>query len=59
MTLSGSVMTPYLTDMITILQRTIVDPYPEVKKVGGVFIYGEGVVLVDSHVLPRVLPETR
>ena len=26
-------MAPYLNDMITILQRTIVDPYPELKKV--------------------------
>lgn len=26
-------MTPYLSDMIAILQRTLVDPYPEVKKV--------------------------
>ena len=31
--LCGSGMAPYLTDMVTILQRTIVDPYPEVKKV--------------------------
>ena len=26
-------MAPYLSDMIAILQRTLVDPYPEVKKV--------------------------
>lgn len=26
-------MAPYLSDMISILQRTLVDPYPEVKKV--------------------------
>ena len=26
-------MAPYLTDMISILQRTLVDPSPEVKKV--------------------------
>ena len=26
-------MAPYLGDMISILQRTLVDPYPEVKKV--------------------------
>ena len=25
---------PYLSDMISILQQTLVDPYPEVKKVG-------------------------
>ena len=29
----ASEMTPYLSDMITILQRTLVDPCPEVKKV--------------------------
>ena len=28
-------MAPYLDDMILILQRTIVDPYPELKKVSG------------------------
>ena len=28
-------MSPYLNDMVLILQRTIVDPFPEVKKVGG------------------------
>ena len=27
-------MSPYLNDMVLILQRTIVDPFPEVKKVG-------------------------
>lgn len=26
-------MSPYLNDMILVLQKTIVDPYPEVKKV--------------------------
>ena len=31
-------MAPYLNDMITILQRTIVDPYPEVKKVSLCFM---------------------
>ena len=25
---------PYLSDMVSVLQRTLVDPYPEVKKVG-------------------------
>jgi len=29
----GSKMSPYLNDVITILQRTLVDPYHEVKKV--------------------------
>ena len=29
----ASEMTPYLSDVVTILQRTLVDPYPEVKKV--------------------------
>lgn len=24
---------PYLDDLITILQKTIIDPYPEIKKV--------------------------
>lgn len=28
-------MAPYLDDMILILHRTIVDPYPELKKVSG------------------------
>lgn len=32
--MSASGMAPYLNDLITILQRTIIDPYPEVKKVG-------------------------
>ena len=27
-------MAPYLSDTVSILQRTILDPYPEVKKVG-------------------------
>ena len=31
--LEGTRMAPYLSDLVTILQRTIVDPYPEVKKV--------------------------
>ncbi len=31
--LCGAKIAPYLNDMICILQRTIVDPYPEVKKV--------------------------
>ncbi len=31
--LSNTAMTPYLNDSIIILQQTIVDPYPEVKKV--------------------------
>ena len=30
-------MAPYLDDMMLILQRTIVDPYPELKKVRIVF----------------------
>jgi len=29
----GSKMPPYLNDVVAILQRTIVDPYHEVKKV--------------------------
>ena len=29
----GATMAPYLNDLVTILQRTLVDPYPEVKKV--------------------------
>ena len=29
----GSKMSPYLNDTVTILQRTLVDPYHEVKKV--------------------------
>ena len=29
----GSDMSPYLHDMVTILKQTVVDPYPEVKKV--------------------------
>lgn len=33
--LSSVEMTPYLNDIILILQRTIVDPYPELKKVSG------------------------
>lgn len=31
--LCGSKMSPYLNDIVTILQRTLVDPYHEVKKV--------------------------
>ena len=31
--LCSSNMAPYLSDTVSILQRTIVDPYPEVKKV--------------------------
>ena len=31
--LCGSKMAPYLSDTVTILQRTLVDPYHEVKKV--------------------------
>ena len=31
--LCRSKMAPYLGDMVAILQRTIIDPYPEVKKV--------------------------
>ena len=31
--ISATGIAPYLNDLITILQRTIVDPYPEVKKV--------------------------
>lgn len=31
--LCGSKMAPYLNDTVTILQRTLVDPYHEVKKV--------------------------
>lgn len=31
--LCGSKMSPYLNDAVTILQRTLVDPYHEVKKV--------------------------
>ena len=27
-------ISPYLNDMVAILQRTLLDPYPEVKKVG-------------------------
>lgn len=34
MDLCSGNMAPYLSDTISILQRTIVDPYPEVKKVG-------------------------
>ena len=34
MDLCSSNMAPYLSDTVSILQRTIVDPYPEVKKVG-------------------------
>lgn len=34
MDLCSSSMAPYLSDTVSILQRTIVDPYPEVKKVG-------------------------
>ena len=30
---SGADIAPYLSDVIIILQKTIVDPYPEVKKV--------------------------
>lgn len=29
----ATAMAPYLNDLVTILQRTLVDPYPEVKKV--------------------------
>lgn len=32
----GATMAPYLNDLVTILQRTLVDPYPEVKKVKNV-----------------------
>lgn len=32
-TISASGIAPYLSDLITILQRTLIDPYPEVKKV--------------------------
>ena len=31
--LCGSKMSPYLNDIVAILQRTLVDPYHEVKKV--------------------------
>ena len=31
--LSGCGLVPYLHDMVTILRYTLVDPYPEVKKV--------------------------
>jgi len=34
MDLCSSNMAPYLSDTVSILQRTIVDAYPEVKKVG-------------------------
>lgn len=32
-TCSGKEIAPYMSDLISILQRTIIDPYPEVKKV--------------------------
>ena len=35
---ASSEMAPYLDDMILILQRTIVDPYPELKKVRVVWV---------------------
>ena len=31
--LCGKDFTPYLHDMVTILRYTLIDPYPEVKKV--------------------------
>lgn len=34
---SATGIAPYLNDVIIILQKTIVDPYPEVKKVSSFF----------------------
>ena len=35
---SAAAIGPYLNDLVTILQRTLVDPYPEVKKVSQLII---------------------
>ena len=47
-------MAPYLDDMILILQRTIVDPYPELKKVSGLvhkkIFCGLLFSMIDMHV---------
>lgn len=39
-------MSPYLNDMVLVLQKTIVDPYPEVKKVIIMFamLYGHSLM---------------
>ncbi len=37
--LCGAKMAPYLSDMVCVLQRTLTDPYPEVKKVRVVKCY--------------------
>lgn len=44
----------YLTDFVTILQRTITDPYPEIKKVHFTFTYVSCVVVEGALMNRRV-----
>ena len=37
--LCAAKMAPYLNDLVCVLQRTLVDPYPEVKKVGMIWMF--------------------
>ena len=37
--LGASRVAPYLQDLVSILQKTIVDPYPEVKKVSRLTVF--------------------
>lgn len=49
--LSSVEMAPYLNDIVLILQRTIVDPYPELKKVGSACVHS--IMLVISPTCGR------
>ena len=53
--LCGPKVSPYLNDTVTILQRTMVDPYHEVKKVRGQKFQKENILLHCRRAVPAAV----